>query len=272
MTWVTWRQHRGQVLVALLLAVGLAPVLALGSRNLLAAYRSGNPYGAVLIQAGLYGPLFSFLRALPLLLGIFVGVPLVGGEIERGTHRLAWTQSITRKRWLAVRLAWVGGLSLLAFALLAAILTVWSRPIWLAVGPWLTFDVTGIVVIAYAAFALALGVALGAIIGKVLPAMAASIPIFWLARTATTALRPYYLPPLQDTWNPAGPNPHLKDLVIRHGATVVPDLHGPGYQMFQIFQPATRFWTFQGIEAALFLVLAAALVLLTFWWVAHRVH
>jgi hypothetical protein len=36
-------------------------------------------------------------------------------------------------------------------------------------------------------------------------------------------------------------------------------------------QPAERYWTFQGIEAAIFGLLALALVALTVWWVRHRI-
>ena len=53
----------------------------------------------------LLGPL---MLAVPALLGIFWGAPLVARELETGTYRLAWTQSVTRTRWLAVKVALVG--------------------------------------------------------------------------------------------------------------------------------------------------------------------
>ena len=37
------------------------------------------------------------------------------------------------------------------------------------------------------------------------------------------------------------------------------------------YQPANRFWAFQGLETALFVVAALALVGLSFWWVRHRI-
>jgi hypothetical protein len=37
-----------------------------------------------------------------------------------------------------------------------------------------------------------------------------------------------------------------------------------GYPGYLIYQPASRFWTFQGIEAGIYLVLAAALLGVTF--------
>jgi hypothetical protein len=36
------------------------------------------------------------------------------------------------------------------------------------------------------------------------------------------------------------------------------------------FQPASRFWTFQWYEFALFVVLALLIAGLTYWWVTRR--
>jgi hypothetical protein len=33
---------------------------------------------------------------------MFWGAPLVAGELESGTFRLAWTQDVSRVRWLAL--------------------------------------------------------------------------------------------------------------------------------------------------------------------------
>ena len=46
--------------------------------------------------------------AAPALIGIFWGAPLIGRELETGTHQFAWNQTVTRTRWLAVKLAVVG--------------------------------------------------------------------------------------------------------------------------------------------------------------------
>ena len=47
-------------------------------------------------------------------------------------------------------------------------------------------------------------------------------------------------------------------------------LQAHGFQQFVTFQPADRFWLFQGIEAALFLALAGVCIAITFWWVRRR--
>ena len=43
------------------------------------------------------------LLLLPLLIGLFWGAPLVSREVEHGTHRLVWTQGVSRRRWAAVK-------------------------------------------------------------------------------------------------------------------------------------------------------------------------
>ena len=41
---------------------------------------------------------------MPALIGAFWGAPLITREFEAGTFRLAWNQSVTRARWLAIKL------------------------------------------------------------------------------------------------------------------------------------------------------------------------
>src|ERR1700745_2821550 len=54
------------------------------------------------------GPLQVFsdflLLVVPLIIGMFWGAPLISREFEAGTFRLAWTQGVTRTRWLAGKL------------------------------------------------------------------------------------------------------------------------------------------------------------------------
>ena len=53
-------------------------------------------------------------------------------------------------------------------------------------------------------------------------------------------------------------------------ATSGPPTGGPPAAVFR-YIPAGRFWTLQGIEAAIFLTLSAALVALAVWWIRHRI-
>lgn len=47
-------------------------------------------------------------------------------------------------------------------------------------------------------------------------------------------------------------------------------LHARGIQQFKVYHPADRFWTFQLIEAALFVAVAAVLIGVVVWRVRRR--
>ncbi len=51
----------------------------------------------------------------PLIIGAFWGAPMIARELEAGTHRLAWNQSVARDRWLLAKLG-IGGLAAMVFA------------------------------------------------------------------------------------------------------------------------------------------------------------
>ncbi len=71
----------------------------------------------------------AVLYVVPALIGIFWGAPLVARELETGTFRLAWNQSVTRTRWLAVKLGLIGLASMAAAGLFSLMVTWWSSPI-----------------------------------------------------------------------------------------------------------------------------------------------
>jgi ABC-type multidrug transport system permease subunit len=65
----------------------------------------------------------------PALIGIFWGAPLVTRELEAGTLRLTWNQSVTRTRWMAAKLALIGLVAMATAGLLSLMVTWWSGPI-----------------------------------------------------------------------------------------------------------------------------------------------
>ncbi len=197
MTWAAWRVQRPQLLAAIgaVLLLGLwlaATALAMGHNQDWKYWTDGDVY---------------VLYALPGLVGLALGVPLVAGEIDHRTNRLAWTQSVTRTRWLAVKLA-VGGLVTVGLvAALAVLLGWWTGAISLAAstdsGGFLGvriqpsgFDLSGIVIVGYAVFAFALGTALGAIIRRPGWAFAVGVPVFAACRLVVEDwIRPHLAAP-----------------------------------------------------------------------------
>jgi hypothetical protein len=136
------------------------------------------------------------ILGVPVIVGMFWAAPLVAAELETGTYRLAWTQSVTRGRWLAVKLAVVGLASVALAGLLSLIITRWASPLDRATTDrWGTFDQRDIVPLAYAAFAFALGVTAGVLIRRTRPAMITTLVGFVAARFAITQLRPHLIAP-----------------------------------------------------------------------------
>ena len=69
------------------------------------------------------------MLVLPALIGLFWGAPLIARELEAGTHRLVWNQSVTRTRWLAVKLGLLGLAAIAAAGLGSLAVDWWSDPL-----------------------------------------------------------------------------------------------------------------------------------------------
>lgn len=155
-----------------------------------------NARDQVLRQAAQLIPL-----ALPAIIGMFWGAPLVARELESGTFRLAWTQGRSRMRWFAAKLAVTGLATLAVQGLVALTLTWWWSPVGRAnpnrFSPAL-FGMFGIAPLGYAAFALALGITAGVVVRRTIPAMAATLAVFAAVRLAVTYwVRPYFAAPVR---------------------------------------------------------------------------
>jgi ABC-type transport system involved in multi-copper enzyme maturation permease subunit len=150
----------------------------------------------------------GFLLLVPAIIGTFWAAPLLTREFEAGTFQLAWTQSVTRTRWLAAKLG-VGALAAMATAgLFSLLLTWWSGPIdtaapvakgnsitFLRLG-FVLFPTRGITPLGYAALAFALGVTAGVLIRRTVPAMAATLATFLLIQIGWPVwVRPHLIPP-----------------------------------------------------------------------------
>lgn len=245
----------------------------------------------------------TWLNVAPAALGVFVGAPLVARELEQGTHRFMWVQHITRTRWLAIKLIVPFGCSLLIYALLTAVVSWWREPFDQLGGSLApsAFDLEGSVPLAYAFCALALGAAAGALIGRTLPAMITTVAGFLALRLPLELLvRPHYMPAIAVTWDPSVPASAAptsqRDWILEQGQWVNAagghvDLsevfracdptspvhgfragdafsactHAHGWVTSIIYQPAERFWAFQGIETAIVCIVAVGLLVLTLW-------
>jgi hypothetical protein len=132
-----------------------------------------------------YGPLLGItgllLVVVPALIGIFWGAPLLTRELETGTHRLVWNQSVTRTRWLAVKLGFIALFTVLVTGLFSLLLTWAAAPFDRVVGSRfspLTFDARDVAPLGYAVFAFVLGTTIGLVLRRTLPAMALTLVVF----------------------------------------------------------------------------------------------
>jgi hypothetical protein len=330
MTWLVWRQHRNQAYFAAA-ALALFAVLMLGTgRQMASQYRSaltscagshscGNLANTLSLGTAVVFLLVTLTLVVPCLLGMFWGGSLVARELETGTSQFAWMQSITRGRWLTVKIGW----ALLATAAWAgavsALVTWWASPVNALNHQNFQpgqFDIQGIVPVGYALFAVALGIAAGALLRRTLPALAVTLGVFAAVRIAVAdLLRPHYMTALTmiDTFihrpalptgsywvvsgGLAGPGgqvpgsqlsggPHLsidgvpfsinnmppvcRTLVFQSPHNFFPCLAAHGYRELINYQPASRYWAFQGIETGIFVLLAAALIAVTAIAVTRR--
>lgn len=211
MTWLAWRQLRTPAIVAGLGTLAVVVVLAVTGPHLL------NVYDTIVVHCAAHGDCnsvtsrfqsldsqlaqlsSSLVAAAPLLFGIFLGAPLLARELEAGTYRLAWTQSVTRSRWIATRLTLVALASAVLVGLLCAAVTWWQRPLdHVNQALWFDFDQRDVVPVAFAVFAVALGALLGAILRRTLVGMASTIAVYAGVRYLVAAfVRPQLFAPLR---------------------------------------------------------------------------
>lgn len=291
MIWVSWRQHRREAIGSLALLGVLAALLVLVSSPMRAAFghdgiaaclargNAGGCQGGIQSFISAYGLTFNQLLGvlilLPGLIGAVVGAPLLGREFERGTWRMAWSQTVPRTRWLLARLGLVTGGFVLLGAAMTIVFTWYRSPMDRLTGHFISaaFDFEGLVFTAYLLCAFAFAVLAGLLMRRSIGALVTAF-FAWAAVRGVVelGLRPRFQPPLtmalpHSAATHFGPNVvppmtgHLGDWVLGITTTARSQLVS--------YQPASRFWTFQFIEAGVFLALAAA-ALGGAVWLLHR--
>ena len=226
MIWLTWRQARTQTLVVAGLVAAFAVVLLATGPHLVSLYRASTFAAChtgcrAAAQNFLSSPQVStsyhliyllgdaLIVALPAVIGLFWGAPLIARELETGTYRLAWNQTVTRERWLAVKLGVLGLTSMATAGLLSLILGWWGSPIDHAAAIQgatgfqdrfapVVFGTRGIAPIGYAAFAFTVGVLVGLLIRRTVPAMGITLAVIAVVQIAfPLAIRPHLLSPVR---------------------------------------------------------------------------
>lgn len=212
MMWLTWRQLRMQTAAVFALVAGFALSLAITGPHVRELVRAKvSLYDALsrtdhqLFYAGIV-----VVAVAPVVFGAFWGAPLIARELEAGTQRLVWNQSITRTRWLATRLGCSILSAMAATGLLTLAVTWWSKPLDGIASTSrgslpgrltpIAFAMRGIVPIAYVVLALVLGAVVGAVLRRSLPAIAVTLLVMTFLQIAVPRwVRPHLMTPVSAT-------------------------------------------------------------------------
>lgn len=207
MTWLVWRQHRIQFLVGAALLAAFAVLIVITGVQVADQYHTAQAAcaaghgcqhpGGLFLGSHAIGFLIISTLGAQALVGLFVGAPLVAAEAEAGTTQFAWMQSVTRKRWLTVKIGWMLLAAAVWGGVISALVTWWEGPNnaeQLNVFDPGRFDIMGTVPVAYSLFAVALGIAAGTLLRRTLPAIAVTLAGFIAVRALIALLlRPHYM-------------------------------------------------------------------------------
>lgn len=318
MIWLAWRLIRTQTLVFFAILIALVFALRVAGTQLRHQFEVVNSC----VQHGCTNYSYSFnfgeelgghylgqiiVYALPAITGMFWGAPLIARELSTGTARTAWTQSVTRTRWLTAKLALTGTASIAATATLSLSANWWFTPFQnfdnnSRFDPS-AFDVHGLAPIGYAAFGFTLGALAGVIWRRTIPAMVTTLVGYIAARIAVTEwVRPNFQTPrtfiesLNSLNASLNSNPESgffgfpsltsnandwvasSKLIDPSGHVVNPRSTGDTQSQAYIdtlrvvvrYQPANRYWPFQIYETLVYSVVAAALTCGSFWLLRRR--
>jgi hypothetical protein len=317
MIWVGWRQQRVETIVAAAMLAVLAVVAIPTGLHMASVYthdglaactgntNSGtcaNSVSSFLLRFTGLNILFTWSSILPALAALLFAAPFVL-DLDNGTYRLYWTQSITRRRWIVTKLTLSVVASVAVAGCLVALAT-WSRaPIDHLNGRMgvNAYDAEGIVPVAYALFVLGVAVAIGALWRRTVPALLVAFVVYIVGRAFMDSwLRQRLVSPVKTTWpaNASGPNlnqalvinqfvstksgrelagsagPCFRNAGGLFGHTSVcvnPQAGGAHVYTTALYQPASRFWELQAVEFAIVGGIGLLLILAAAWWTQRRI-
>ena len=320
MLWITWRQHRAAFIsVPAVLAAAAIPLVIYGLKAhhdytalvncpLNPGNRSATCSQLMTDFNSTVWPLANIcsllMQLVPVLLGAFVGAPLLARELETGTFRYAWTQGFGRERQAIAKLALLGlTLAVLAWAFSELFSWFFQPFLWVEqlnqMSTESVFDTRGLVFPAFTLVSFVIGAFLGMLFRRIIPAMAATLGAYLAIRLVAWGVRGQYpltvvtgnakqfiaygtpsqpgFPWILNTWitgpggQPASQSVlnHFHGNVSASGNQVVASVP-KGYTIWTRFFPPSHFWPMQLMEASWLLVLALAFGAATVWLVHRR--
>ncbi|MFE5188867.1 ABC transporter permease [Streptomyces sp. NPDC056628] len=298
--WATLRVHRSALWFwVMLVAVGAGVLLwayGPGADAAWAEYRSrgcldgGASLGCDMggAAAGRYQSAEALagglIELVPFLTAAWAGGALIGRELESGTARLAWTQSVSPARWLAAKLAVPAALLVAGMLLLTPLhrLMFTSNSLLRATigsADWdqsPVYEANGTLAAAYALLGLAVGVLAGLLQRRALPALGTAVlalgalmialrdlrPYLWPVRTLTGEQYPEWTGMVVDDGALTSDGSRITDPMCVDEARCLAEHDVVGY--YRDFHPASHFWPLHLVETGIVLALAALAVLISF--------
>ncbi|QNE75933.1 ABC transporter permease [Streptomyces finlayi] len=223
------------------------------------------------------------------LIGAFVAGPLIARELESGTFRMAWTQSVSPAQWLAARLAVPAAVAIVGLTILSLVYRwgwtiIHSKP--LTSLPWHGTGVypgLGPVAVAFALLAVAVGALCAVLVRRTLLSMSATVLVLGVVMLGLSKRRYELWPTVQllgDDIRLYASGWHIESGMLTASGEKLywsscfggPDFRDPevcmrergGVTKFAEFHPDSHFWPLQLMETGILLALAAIAVALAF--------
>lgn len=233
------------------------------------------------------------MMVLPAAIGLFVAGPMIGRELESGTYRLAWSQSVSPARWLLAKLTVPAAITVVAVPVLSAVY-VWGRtspdtdrPAWYDTS---VYAAMGTLPTASALFAIALGALVALLVRRTLLAMSITALAYGAVALTLGAVRSSLWAVSTVVAPPNAPSRQPADSLWVDGGMMAGDQRlagdlcdpGPAADVdrclaghhvtgtYTDFHPASHFWPLQLVETGILLVLTALAVALAFRVLRHR--
>lgn len=326
MSFLVWRQYRAQAAIGLTLLAAFTVLLLVTGLSIASQWHSalvtcaaartcGNLSSTLFLGSHAVGFLVIMTLGVPVVVGMLCGAPLAH-EFEVRTTEFAWTQGVTRRRWLVVKAGWLLLAAAAVGGVVSGLVTWWSGPDNALQADAFSanrFDLMGVVPVAYTLFAMAFGFFAGVLVRRTVLAIGLTLTAYLVVRLVIDQwVRPHYMAAVTHlygmtaSWTPSGAAWQLGAGVVSPSGRVLPMQNGTdiaqnvssasvppscgsgmaqaqnhpgaalscmqrlGYRQFVTYQPANRYWEFQGIETVVFVALTAALLALTYLIVTRR--
>ena len=286
LNWITWRQHRTSLVVVAGLIASTAVTIWLSSFN--HHWHTARVYAAGLDQTGPALPnqvVVGAMVLLPVVAGLVLGAPLLAHESESGSVRFTWTQQVGQGALLTVKATSIGAGLAIAATGLGLEYDWWATRKIVLAGDWATvqFSFHPLPYAGWAVFAFSLGVLLGAVTRRTVPALVGTFVGYTIVFALDNGFgQQRYLPPLRRAvpqGAEGGINLHLSPgrygTVYLDGGWEWPD----GKQLsnaqtdrsftwmaqhhvlyWASYQPSNRYYLFQFLGFGYFLLLSGLLV------------